>query len=466
MNTPAASSPAAPRPPRRRRRAQRQPARRQPRPAVLVPAANQTERSQRVRNPYSRLTATGRAWLRNYLNPCGETENAEYGIPDGSSTLAAHKCSRVDISIQCPQALLSIIDKTNPAAGSQGANWWLCVIVPPWVDDCVILAATGVEPSYFGASILKQLSGIATYPSWTPTAKNTDVSTVWLSRVTSPGLPTVAGRNSDNDSADYASQYRYTKRGVTCHLIADDLTNRGSVTAAQWFARPQPEVYGSRVTTNFKLPAGDFPFHHIARIGFAWSLLVGDLSPTKITATDERAYQGLAREGCYMPVYRSGSAFDFQPYSQRNVFLHSLTDDTFNYEAVPANPSTDGGIDINLAPLVRVLDHSQNIGVIWFRGISSRATVRIKGRYAIQAVVEPGSPWSADTSIGPRRDDVALATALTIQNDLAQAYPAHFNDWGWLGGVVKNLIGRIPLIGGVASNLFEPLGTALGTLFK
>lgn len=465
MSTPPPVTP-APRSPRRRRRPRRKPGRRPPRSAVPVPAANQTERNQRVRNPYSRLTAVGRAWLRNYLNPCGETESAEHGIPDGSSTLAAHKCSRVDISIQCPGPLLNLIDKASPNAGSQGANWWLAIIVPPWVDDCVILAATGVEPSRVTANILKQLSGISTYPSWTSTDSTPTASTIWLSRVTSPGLPTAAGINSDNLAVDYASQFRYTKRGVTCHLIADDLTNRGSVTAAQWFARPQPEVFGSRVTTEFDLPKGKFPFHHIARIGFAWSLLVGDLSPVKITATDERAYQGLARDGCYMPIYRSGSTFDFQPYSRRNVFLHSLTDDTFNYETVPANPSTDGGISISLAPLIRVLDHSQNIGVIWFRGISSRATVRIKGRYALQAVVEPGSPWAADSSIGPRRDDVALATALTIQNDLAQAYPAHFNDWGWLGGVVKNLISRIPLVGGVASNLFEPLGTALGTLFK
>lgn len=435
---------------RRNRRARRQ-------AAVLAPGPQQTEVIKPIRNSYLRLTQNGRSWLRNYLNPCGEITMAEVGVPDGSSTMAAHKNSRVDASIGCPPDLAKVIDQAN---NTQGGNWWLCIVVPPWVDDCVILLATGVEPTKAPEGLFNILATVATYPSWTQVGTGAvTANTFFMARLPSPGLPVVAGANEDGDNVDYASQFRYTKRGITCHLIADDLTNRGSVTAAQWFCKPQPEVFGTRHASNSTTEA------YITECGFAWSIMTGEITPTKLTAADERAYQGLAKEGCYMPVYRSGSDFTYQPYSQRVVFIHTTSDNADNPEVPPLNGTSSGGL-VRAGMLIRkTIDHSQNIGVVWFRGVSSKATVRIKGRYSIQAVVEPGSPWAADSCIGPKRDDVALTTALTIQNDVAQAYPAHYNDWGWLGNVIKGLISKIPVIGGVASNLFEPLGTALGSVF-
>lgn len=310
---------------------------------VAAPGPRSSEVSKPIRNPFTRITGPGRSWLRNYLNPCGEAEMAEIGIPDGSSTMAAHKNSRVDVSVACPDELSKLVAGANDM---QGGNWWLCAIVPPWSDDCVILMATGVELTKAPPELYSRLNFVGTYPQWTREDVNggttAKADSIWLSRIPSPGIPSTLGTNEDGDSVSYAAQFRYTKRGITCHLVADDLTNRGTVTAAQWFCKPQPEVYSTRsVPTNSTSKDAV-----ITEVGFGWSILTGEIAPIKLTAADERAYQGEAKEGCYMPIYRSGTDFTYQPYAPRAVFLHATSDTSNNAEIAPDDGLTAGGLPV------------------------------------------------------------------------------------------------------------------------
>lgn len=426
------------------------PRRRDRRNVVPIPGPQQSEARYLPRRPRSRLTGAGKAWLRDYLNPCGEVERADVGIPDGSSSLAAIKNCRGDDVIRCPEALAAAIDKETP----NGGNWWLCIFVPPWVDDTAVLIASAFEPT-FGSQFTAEVAGAPAYPSWSQTgSSDTPIESLFLSRISTPGISTAIGTGTDGNVVNYASQYRMIKRGITCHLIADDLTNRGSVTAGQWFTKPQPEVIALG-------RADDSNYHTLTKVDFAWSLLIGNITPTLLTSTDERTYQGQAKDGVYMPIYKSGCDFSYQPYSQRKTVLHTLTDDSRNVET--DDTYTDEKLDQFPS---KVIDHTQNVGVVWFRGISSRANVRVKSRYSIQAVIQPGSPWGADSAIGPQRDQVAMDIAQQIQNDLPQAYPAHYNDWGLLGNIVKNLVSKIPVLGNFLTHLVEPVGRGVGEGIK
>jgi hypothetical protein len=420
---------------------------------ILVPGPGYTEVPKTVkRSQQYSMSTPGRAFVRNYLNPCGEKEGTESGIPDGSSTLAAIKHSRADPMISAPSGLLGLL--------TDESDWFLGIIIPPWVDDTAYLFAANFEPT-LTSSLTSLFEQAPVYPTWQATDTTPALATtVWYCRITSPGLPTGLGTNEDDTSVCYASEFRYTKRGITTHLVSDANHDRGMITAGQWFCKPQPDVVHVKSTVftgaSDAAVVTDVSTTVITGVSFCWSFLVGEIVPTKMSGSNERTYNGEAREGCYMPVYRSGEDYSYHPYSKRRTQVLALLDDEAN--------STSAISSISTSLAAKVVDPSQNVAAIWYRGISTLSSVQIKGRYTIQAVVQPGSPWAADAQVGPNKDAMALEVASVIQNELPQAYPACYNDWSFLGDMVKKLVSNVPVVGGLLSGLVDPAGKAIGRL--
>lgn len=413
---------------------------------VPVPGPNKSESFIKSPNNRNRFTAAGRAWLRNYLNPCGEKEVPCRGVPDGSSSETAIVQSRVDQDILAPAGLLSLVTDHG------GSDWFLGLVVPPWVDDCVFLIAAGFQPSEV-PNLNGLVSAATVYPEWTASANPAVLeSTIWYCRLPEPAFPSDVAENLP------CTSYRMLKRGITTELISDQLTNRGFITASQWLCEPQPAVLYSTHTsyTGASNTATETTVTqtNVGNVAFAWEYLVGNPTPAAMTAADSRAFQCEAREGCYMPIYLNGSARNYQPYLSRFILpkVHGT------------NLTNGDDIALTTEYSHKITNKQQNIGVIWYQAISMAASVRVKGRHTIQAVIQPNSVWSAFAEISDGEDWYALETAQRIQNVLPQAYPAAYNDWGFLGNIVKGLVGKIPVVGGLLSNLVDPAGKVLGGL--
>lgn len=235
-----------------------------------------------------KLTADGRNFLYKYINPCHNDGRHCSGVPLAIPEETAIVSSRVDQTVSAPPALVTLWNNN-----STSNDWYLGVFVPPWLDDCVFLIASAVQVTQFSA-LSKLISGSLEYPSWTSTITNPTLATgIWYCKISSP---MVLPRDTvlTNRHQDF-SNFRLIGRGVTTQLISDALTNRGEVTASQWNAPPSPininttaVISGSKAITN--TTAG-------------YQILFGEVTPKFITAADNQTYQGMAVDGCYMPIY-------------------------------------------------------------------------------------------------------------------------------------------------------------------
>lgn len=420
------------------------------RQGVPVPGPDHSSVLVRPKNVGRRWTFAGRQWAQQYLNPCCSITD-RVGVPTGLSTDTSIVNSRVDQEVTAPTNLVSLW--TNP----QTEDWYLGVIVPNWVDDCVLLIAAAFQPTDF-TTLNSLVSSAQDYPNWNQTETTAALATtVWYCKISEPQFQQYADLNTSDNFAE-ATAYRLVKRGITTELVADDLTNRGKITASQFLIQPlfgmftaKNSVYVATVsagspTTNISATVDVFP---------CWFMVTGDITPKYLTAADSRAFQGLAKAGCYMPIYLNSQDHKLQPYSWRMVELIAEHD--------TIGRASGSIADEALVPR-KVLNEDQNIGVIWYQGIAGSAGVNVKGRHTIECITEPASTWSGFSAKATAEDKFAIEQAHAVQNQLAHAYPAAYNDWGFLGNIVKGLVSKVPYVGGLLSGLVDPAGKALGGL--
>lgn len=388
------------------------------------------------------MTALGRAWAQQYLNPCHSELTASLGVPTGSASETAIVRSRSDVDVIAPTDLSGAW--TNPMS----ENWYLAIIIPPWVDDVAILVAAAFQPTDFaGLDDLVQTAPV--FPEWKSSTTTVDLhKTVWFSKITEPGFEQWT---PDDRDENLASSYRMVKRGVTTELVYDDFSKRGRVTAGQWLVEPDIAVWNYGVTVN---QAGGTTEAVVGDSGACKQFLVGDLTPQRITAINSKAYQNNAFEGCYMPIYLNSQEHEFLPY---NWYPIDLLIANTNDPAITVK-EVGGGSGKRYYPKLpyKVVNKHQNIGVIWYQGISGAASVRIKSRHDIEVVTPPGSKWSAFSQAAAPEDPIAIMQVHAIQNRLDQAYPACYNDWGVLGTVIKGLLSKaVPFLANLAHGIVD-----------
>lgn len=395
---------------RRRRRRTRRSA-----DVVFVPGPNHSETSMRVPRNAKRISAGASGWLRTYLNPCGEMEPDMNGVPDGASTESAVVNVRGQYAIAPPEAFTDGTDQTKD-------TWCLMMVVPPVYEDCMWLFASRLE---FDVDNLwsHNGSGVAmsnVYPSWTAVTGTT--TTVYACCIQNAQMVDAIG-----SSPAPASTLRTIAKGVTTELIASELIDMGYVTAAQWKIEASPITAITSATGFVSSTSGGSPTVSATYLTGAYQakgLLIGNCNPVNLAAANTKCLQGQAKDGCYMPLYKSNDTYDYHAFENFPTYARytgSTVAETYNS-------------DYN-----RVQDYGINTGVIWYSEISVGASVRVKSRHFIQAVAEPGGAWQSFVRVTADENAEALRVANEIRNKLAHAYPAAYNDWGFLGNLVKGL---------------------------
>nr|QJI53780.1 MAG: capsid protein [Hepeviridae sp.]QJI53788.1 MAG: capsid protein [Hepeviridae sp.] len=525
---------------------------------VASKLANTTTPSLRKFTSGIKMTSAGRAWLHRYINPCHNDGNPTTGIPDALASEAAIVHSRVDDDIKVPPGLETFWAASE--TGPSSHDWFLGIVVPPWIDDCVYLFAANEQPTQFD-ELSYLVDSAPEYPMWGQTDETINSYTVFYSKIQSPMIPT--RDEAQSDTFQVAASYRCMARGVTTYLIADKNNDRGAVSAAQWSAQFQQITTYRTTTVNGETVV-------VNPIDLSHSALIGEITPKHMTAASSRAYTNMATAGAYMPVYTNDTAFEMQPFAYRQVYPLARKDvsghldlsdvsvfDAYEFEfsvpnadeplvvnfrvstttgdlivsadaisltttpsltvtqelvkpitsftvatpveiattvttsslkyymtATTADDVTTYGIaiqsgeataptttqstvepgtsytltteSVQVAPtrlLPKIINDKQNIGVIWYQGISGAASIKLKGRLTLQAVVEPGSRWEGFAQPTAKEDLVALEVARNAASKLQNAYPAKYNDNGLLSGILKNLVSKVPVVGGLLSGL-------------
>jgi len=500
-----------------------------------------------------KMSQAGRSWLHRYINPCHNDGKPCYGIPSGISSESAVLHSRVDQAISAPQQLVDLWDVPS------GNDWYLGLIVPPWIDDCVILIASSQQPAQFDElSVIIETAPI--YPIWNASDTTVSLSTVFYCKFPSPQVPTYL--ETVADTVQLASSFRVVGRGITTYLDADANNNRGSVSCAQWAAEKK-DVTLYRTTNVSGVDV-------ITSVDLGEAILFGEITPSEMANVAEQSVTHEAKKGMYMPVYHNDPEFEIRPFAYRDViplarkncFSHfnltdpvytnvynldvamTLTDDalpatvtlslldegtsevvatttvtvttastahaalswtpepgsviyqttpefdvttnsgnTHTFVAVNADnellfyasdsstvPSTvtnfttigsdtlivveniyEGSAIQPITP--KIVNDKQNIGVIWYQAISGAASVRLKGRLTIQAVTQPASRWAGFTQPAAKSDPIALEAAKYVASTMQHGYPASYNDNGILGNLLKGLLNKVPVIGGLLSDM-------------
>lgn len=92
-----------------------------------------------------------------------------------------------------------------------------------------------------------------------------------------------------------------------------------------------------------------------------------------------------------------------------------------------------------------------------FTGMSAEATLVLDLVQGWEVVVTPGSSFAQFANTSPPHDPQALEAYHEIRRHLMDAYPAAYNDWDKLWGVIKRIASvALPVVG-----LFGPIGAGL-----
>lgn len=401
------------------------------------------------------LTTAGEAWAIKALHPNGEEATGVLGIPD-----------HVSLPVVTPEF------RTNhviPSIGTEATKTDdLDILVLPFADLPILYR--------------RYTSGSAenNYGNWTPVWNATlnvatqYVSTAVVDDATTTGDPmrfTVPVKASDlNRVYGYG---RVTHKGVTCHLDAPALTDQGRIIAGQ-VALPFKTEMGPLTAVGWQNAAGS-PKVTKALADF-YSLDSIPLEENCLVQTSPGAATWEARQGVYVPLRFRDPAHQFSPSG--SAALLGMTTPGGTPEAVRFRETVKGptGTEGTTAiyPTPRMLLNCQT-GVVLMRGIAPTASVHLKVITGLESLVETCSAVSPYQRMSPSLDCEAINMVTRMGQELPQAYPASYNDFGFLGGLINTLnpvakkirtgfLNKIPLIGKFwdwqEENIYSKMGLA------
>lgn len=248
-------------------------------------------------------------------------------------------------------------------------------------------------------------------------------------------------------------QWRSCYAGVTTYLNAPALANQGQVAAAQYPCRHRDlgmisgttMVAGDQLDRRLSLyPCVDFPTAVMPTYGSLVRM--------------PQSYTGHAKDGCYMPlkldsnhnVWHTASdyVYDLTGMGQASTYYNTPSG-TSNCNGLYCDCQragfTDAGVGLGEPHLLPCL---QNMGCVYYTGISKDATITIQLRLGFEARCWPESAFASYLKLPPAFDPVALRSYFLIARELKDAYPASYNDLGKLWEVIKtvgsNILGFLP----------------------
>jgi len=220
----------------------------------------------------------------------------------------------------------------------------------------------------------------------------------WLQNMQIPGADEAA-RLASYKSSVLAARLAYF--GVTINVDVPALYNQGTLIAAQTAQSWQVTAVSPTVWTALY---GGPPANYDNVIALPGS------------------YQGLARDGAYLPMRLSSPSFPFVEQGTTYSYAGWLT-------GLPATS------------MPQLLPGS--IGFVCIQNLSATAAVRVTIRMGVECQCSPQSSYSPFLHLPARPDEAAVTAYYGVSSGLQSAYPAAFNDWGALWKVIKDVAGTL-----------------------
>lgn len=398
------------------------------------------------------MTPAGEAWALKALHPNGEEATAVLGIPD-----------HVSVPVVTPEFRTNFVVPGSPTAQNEDVD----VICLPFADlPCIYRRyKSGTQPSAWSSWNAVWNATLTTGVKLVSDAfvSNTDLSD-----------KTVKGTTVPVRSSNLAAIYGYgrvTHKGITCHLDAPALSDQGRVVAGQLALpfdseRAVLQVGGWDSTTKKKVySTGLADFYSLDNVPLEENCLV-QASP------GAAAWE--AREGVYVPLRFRDPAHQFTPSGSAKLLGTTISSGENSALALveEAQPPTGYEDAIRVKPVVRMLLNCQT-AVVLFRGISNTANIHCKVITGLESLVETCSAVSPYQRMSPALDCEAINSVTRLGQELPQAFPAAYNDFGGLFGFIKNVtaqlrnkvLRKIPGVGKFwdwqEEKIYKPMGLGL-----
>lgn len=189
-------------------------------------------------------------------------------------------------------------------------------------------------------------------------------------------------------------------------------------------------------------------------------------------------YSGDAKEGVYVPLHLTENALRWRGYSDSVVWTpRGATDAQFAPLIVSTHEEL--GVEGPHPTLTGAyFDAEHGVGCydaltapflsdvacdICLTNLSPKASLNLTFRIGIEVQVQPQSALQGQVRIAPPHDPLALTSYFAVTRQLKDAYPASYNDWGKIWGVIKRAASTVlplaaPLLGS------NPIGAAVMSL--
>jgi hypothetical protein len=253
--------------------------------------------------------------------------------------------------------------------------------------------------------------------------------------------------------------------GASVYLTANDLSNEGQITAAQ------------------------YPFQvRECALGNVYSVSPTCVLQSKIVSVTKmdnpsysslvkmpNVYTGEAKEGCYMPLKLDGNHQQWHDERDKCRFIPISDNDLYSLPtaapgvispylasqgayATTASPNING--DMHLLPC------TENLGRIVCRGLNVAAKITIVVRFGFECQVQPDSAYASFLAVCPEYDMIAVETYYKIARRLKDAYPVSYNDFGKLWNVIKGAAKAVaPVLSVVpGGEMITTLGKGIGSM--
>lgn len=357
------------------------------------------------------LPVASKEFIHQVLDPNGKGATIKSGVPDGSATSSAVPEFVIDQVVNSPFSI------------TEGGEWNCFILNLPFLRAKTIL---------YGFDSLHNFGDV----DWSKAAVLVDASESAASWQNLKGENTfdfygMVLKGKLGALVDETATARLVSQGTTIDFSAPALQTQGFVYGVQY--QFDPALVLAEVDSSPRLVNS-----------FLWN----NLDPTQIVQTYHNAYHSKAVDGIYQPLLRSDQSWQYENVVERMNYLRT---------------SNDGGAGAQ-HPFI-LSDHyfkGWNCGACVFQGISVSAVLRVKVRSVVQTVVETGSATSAFVQPASALDEQALWIIWFLSKKMCHAYPASYNDWGWLSDLIESFVGEIPFVGRFAKAMVKPAWNWLG----
>jgi hypothetical protein len=260
-----------------------------------------------------------------------------------------------------------------------------------------------------------------------------------------------------------AQQWRLAYMGVTIVQDGPDLANQGTIVVSQPVIRPYRHFMTFSQTPDYiALPCIE-------------TYTAEDLPNFTTSQAMPSAYFGAGKLGAYIPLKLSRTAQRWSgqdtlvcPGLPANIQLTAIQDMAYllpkatgyawPHWDVPCAHTTSTGTSMECYPTSNLL--SDVVGHISARNLAVTTSYTFFVRMGLEMRVAPSSTLSPNLELAPRCDPLALESYFAISRELKDAYPASYNDFNKLWGVISSAAKDIlPYL-----SLFGPTGKASATL--